>query len=140
MVQKVIIYISSMLIIIMAYNITNSMNYVNAYHYSNRRWESTTVNLCYDTYGLSYLRIDGRTNNVSKATSQLDIARNDWNNQPSIFTLNRISGQYCNNWIYAANLSRGEDNTAATAMLCVREGFGERCAILDIPLTFLLVI
>ncbi|MFN4337128.1 MAG: hypothetical protein ACK4FV_06070 [Candidatus Nitrosocaldus sp.] len=76
----------------------------DAFHYAQRRWEGTTVNLCYDTYSLSYLRINGNTNQVNRAVNQLDIARNDWNNQPSRFTLNRIGGQYCNNWVYATNI------------------------------------
>ncbi|MEM3092411.1 MAG: matrixin family metalloprotease [Candidatus Nitrosocaldus sp.] len=135
--QKIMIYATFMFAIIMVYNTIYSINYIDAYHYSNRRWQSTTVDLCYDTYSLSYLRIDGTTNQVNKAISQLDIARGDWNNQPSRFTLNRISGQYCTNWIYAANIANSnEEYTAATVMLCVREGSGERCAILDIPPDF----
>lgn len=109
---------------------------IYADHYAQRRWQGTRVDLCYDSYGLSYLRIDNRTNQYTIVKQQLDIARNDWNNQPSRFTLRLIDGQYCSNWVYAAHLSEGEDKTAAAAMICVRQGFGERCAIADVPRDF----
>lgn len=86
-------------------------------YYSGRRWNGSTVGLCYDAYGLNHLRIDGQTNQYTKAEQQLDIARNDWSNQPSRFTLNKIGPQWCINWIYAAN--RGYDGPAAETMLCI---------------------
>ena len=86
-------------------------------YYSGRRWSDAIVDLCYDAYGLSHLRIDGQSNQYTKAEQQIDIARNDWNNQPSRFTLNKISGQGCINWIYAAN--RGYNGPATETMLCI---------------------
>jgi hypothetical protein len=92
-----------------------------ASHYRNLRWSGYTVNYCYDTYGLSYLRIDNNNNQVSLAVSQINIVRDDWNNQPSRFTLNVIRPQYCQNWIYAANISSAEEEGAAVVLLCVND-------------------
>ncbi|MEM2856083.1 MAG: matrixin family metalloprotease [Candidatus Nitrosocaldaceae archaeon] len=87
-------------------------------YYSGRRWGGTTVDLCYDAYGLSSLRIDGQINQYTKVQQQIDIARNDWNNLPSRFTLNKVrSDQWCINWVYGAN--RGYNGPAAETMLCI---------------------
>lgn len=110
---------------------------IDAHHYSQRRWEGTSVDLCYDSYSLRNLRIDNNPNQYTKVKQQLDIARNDWNDEPSRFTLNLIGGQYCRNWIYANAMTNGEDKTAAAAaMICVRQGSGERCAIAELPRDF----
>ncbi len=92
---------------------------IYADHYAQRRWQGTRVDLCYDSYGLSYLRIDNRTNQYTIVKQQLDITRNDWNNQPSRFTLRLIGGQYCSNWVYAANIRDSIPDTVAVAILCI---------------------
>ncbi len=97
----------------------------DASHYKNLRWSGYTVNYCYDGYGLSYLKIGTnpnqptRPNQTSTAINQINIAKNDWNNQPSRFTLNVIHPQYCQNWIYAANLDSAEEGSAAVTLLCI---------------------
>jgi hypothetical protein len=106
-------------VIVLVLTILISDYAVYASHYRNLRWSGYTVNYCYDTYGLSYLKIDGYANRVTTAISEINIARNDWNNQPSRFTLNVINPQYCQNWIYAANISSAEEGSAAVALLCV---------------------
>lgn len=71
---------------------------VEGHLYGGNRWSTATVDLCYDSFSLSYLDIG-----ATAAMSQLDKARNDWNNQPSRFTLNKIDRQFCTHWNYAAN-------------------------------------
>ena len=97
------------------------IDHTYADHNRNLRWSGYTVNYCYDTYGLSYLWIDGQRNRISTTVNEINIARNDWNNQPSRFTLNTIQPQYCQNWIYAANITAAEEGSAAVVLLCVND-------------------
>jgi len=74
-------------------------NYVYAHHYSGYRWLLTYTNVCYDVYSLSLVNINGNTNRFNIVASEIDQARNDWNNLPSIFTINRVDPNNCNNWV-----------------------------------------
>lgn len=76
-----------------------SSNIAYANHYSGYRWLLPYTNVCYDSYSLSLININGYTNRYSVVASEIDQARNDWNDQPSIFTINKVSGNNCNNWI-----------------------------------------
>lgn len=82
-------------------------------HYTpyHNRWANSIVDVCYDRYSLSQLNIG-----ATAAENQLDIARNDWNNLPSIFTINKLTNPPCNNTIYAAH----RDQTVnAETIVCV---------------------
>jgi len=107
------------IVLVFAIMMSNYVAYAD--HYVNLRWVGYTVNYCYDTFGLSYLRINGYANRVSMAVDQINIARGDWNNQPSRFTLNVIHPQYCQNWIYATNIASSEEGGAAVVVLCVND-------------------
>lgn len=68
------------------------------------RWSGYTVNYCYDTYGLSYLKISTSPNQrpapnqPSTAINQINIVRNDWNNSwvngYSIYTVKVYGAEY----------------------------------------------
>ncbi len=85
---------------------------VEGHLYGGNRWSTATVDLCYDSFSLSYLDIG-----ATAAMSQLDKARNDWNNQPSRFTLNKIDRQFCTHWNYAAN--HGTTGPNAVTIICI---------------------
>ena len=119
--------------IILVFTIMMSNYVAYADHYVNLRWSGHTVNYCYDTFGLSYLKINGYPNQTSLAVNQINIARDDWNNQPSRFTLRVIHPQSCQNWVYAANISSSEHDGAAVVLLCVNDT--NRCStnFFDLP-------
>ncbi len=75
-----------------------SSSVVYAHHYSGYRWLLPYTNVCYDSYSLSLINIDGNINRYSQVASELDQARQSWNDQASIFTINKVSGNN-NNWI-----------------------------------------
>ncbi|MCS7141026.1 MAG: hypothetical protein NZ888_02435 [Candidatus Nitrosocaldus sp.] len=79
------------------------INTAYASHYSGYRWALTYTNACYDSYSLNNVNIDGSTGRYSLVASEIDQARNDWNNLPSVFTINRVNS--CNNWITAASFN-----------------------------------
>ena len=76
-------------------SINSNIAYAN--HYTGYRLLLTYTNVCYDSYSLALVNIDGNTNRFNIVASELNQARNDWNNQPSVFTINRVNS--CNNWI-----------------------------------------
>lgn len=84
-------------VIVVVVTIISSVVY--AYHYSGYRWLLPYTNVCYDSYSLSLININGNTNRYSQVASELDQARQSWNDQASIFTINKVSGNNCNNWI-----------------------------------------
>lgn len=59
--------------------------------YSGWRWQGTTTAVYYDQASLNLLNIDGSTNNFSLASFVLDNARNDWNDEPSIFSFTKTT-------------------------------------------------
>jgi hypothetical protein len=84
-------------VIVLVLTILISDYAVYASHYTGYRWLLPYTNVCYDSYSLALVNINGYTNNFNTVASELDQARSDWNNQPSIFTINRVNS--CNNWV-----------------------------------------
>lgn len=71
-------------------------------YYSGNKWSGSTVNMCYDSFSLADLNI-GSTN----AINELEQAKNAWNNQASVWTLNRVSpNDFCKNWNSAVTLGQ----------------------------------
>ncbi|GIU71964.1 MAG: hypothetical protein KatS3mg003_1888 [Candidatus Nitrosocaldaceae archaeon] len=86
-----------MLAALVAINIVVAEEAYSTHYYTGHRWLFSTINVCYDSYSLKNVNIDGSTNQFSKVASELDQGRASWNNLPSQFTLNRVSS--CNNWV-----------------------------------------
>jgi hypothetical protein len=82
-------------------------------HYTphKNKWANPIVDVCYDRYSLNQLNIG-----ATAAENQLDIARNDWNNLPSQFTINKRVNSPCNNAVYAAHRA---DTVNAEVLVCV---------------------
>lgn len=63
-----------------------------AFHYAGVRWFSSTVSVTYDLTGLNNLKdSNGNTIGWPTVSAEIDKARNDWNNLPSRFFLDRIT-------------------------------------------------
>ena len=78
------------------------------HYYSGNRWLGSSIDLCYDSNSLGLMNIG-----ATAAMSELDVARTNWNNQPSVFTLNKISpGGFCHNWNTSA--AYGKNGVLAT--------------------------
>lgn len=74
------------------------------HYYSGQKWGGTSVDMCYDSNSLGLININGATNQFSVVSGQLDGGRNDWNDEPSGWTFNKIGTQFCSHWNYSAAL------------------------------------
>ncbi|MEM2923776.1 MAG: hypothetical protein QW560_05130 [Candidatus Nitrosocaldus sp.] len=100
---SIILCVSAVIAILLTY-IYSTQRVLATRYYSGYRWSGTSVDMCYDSFSLNMINIDGETNKFSTVASVLDAVRNDWNNEPSIFALNRINSQFCSHWNYSAAL------------------------------------
>jgi len=90
-----------LLLAVVAITAVLSSNIVYASHYSGYRWFLPYTDICYDSYSLTRVNIDGSTNRYSLVASEINQARNSWNNAPSIFTINYSNSGLCHNWVTA---------------------------------------
>lgn len=73
-----------------------------AFHYSGQRWSLTTVNVAYDLNSLGNLKnTSGNPIGWVAVTNDIDVARNNWNNLPSRWYIDRLTST-SNNWVAAA--------------------------------------
>lgn len=96
--------IMAMSVMVTALLTVNLMAPAMATHYGGQRWSGTSVDMCYDSNSLNLITLDGSTNQFATISTILDSARNDWNNEPSAFTLNKIGFAFCSHWNYSAAL------------------------------------
>lgn len=59
------------------------------HHFSGQKWGTTFVQTCYLSTQLKQLNIDGSSNQIIIVNAALDSARNDWNDEPSVWEFNR---------------------------------------------------
>lgn len=104
-------------------------------YYNGYKWGGVGGGSCYDSFSLNDINIDGGTGKYSTVVKGvLDSARNDWNNEPSRFSL-YMESSFCHNWIQAAALG-STGPTGQTWLTCTTSPCSSGSTITDADVEF----